>query len=310
MLIRRGFKPGRDADRGYVVAIGNFDGVHLGHQAILAVLRQRGLESRLRTAIVCFEPHPREYFAPMPEQAPARLMRLRDKAEQIAEAGVSELRVLRFGAELCRWDAEVFIERVLVQALGAKRVVIGEGFRFGRDRGGDVKKLRSEGGRQGFAVDEIPPLAIGGGAASSSRVRQALAAGRLDEARTILGRDFRISGRVIAGQKLGRKLGFRTANMRLQRRVSPVAGIFAVRASGAGLARHPGVASVGTRPTIGGREWLLETHLFDFEGDLYRERLDVDFIARLRDEIHYPDLASMTAQMQEDARRARELLSA
>ena len=309
MLIRRGFKPGRDADREVVVAIGNFDGVHVGHQAILAVLRERGLELRLPTAVVCFEPHPREYFAQGLAQAPARLMRLRDKAERIAEAGVSELRVLRFGAALCRWDAGTFIERVLVQALGAKRIVIGEGFRFGRDRGGDVAKLRAEGERYGFAVDEVPPFSVGGAPASSTRVREALAEGRLDDARTMLGREFRISGRVIAGQELGRKLGFRTANMRLHRRVSPVAGIFAVRATGAGLDRHPGVASVGTRPTVGGKEWLLETHLFSFNRNIYRERLHVDFIAKLRDEVQYPDVASMTVQMQEDARRAREILS-
>lgn len=308
MLIRRGFKPCRDVDRGHAVAIGNFDGVHLGHQAILAVLQQRGLESGLPTAIVCFEPHPREYFAGA--EAPARLMRLRDKAERIAEAGVSELRVLRFDAVLSRWDAGAFIERVLVQALGAKRVVIGEGFRFGRDRGGDVAILRREGERCGFAVDEVQPFMIGGAPASSTRVREALATGWLDEARTLLGRDFRISGRVIAGQKLGRKLGFPTANLRLHRRVSPIAGIFAVRASGVGLERHPGIASVGTRPTVGGKEWLLETHLFSFKGDLYQKRLDVDFIAKLRDEIQYPDLESLTVQMHDDARKARALLSA
>ena len=308
MLIRRGFKPCRDTDRGHAVAIGNFDGVHLGHQAILAVLRQRGRESGLPTAVVCFEPHPREYFAQ--GDAPARLMRLRDKAGRIAEAGVTQLRVLRFDAELCRWDAGTFIERVLMQALGAKQVVIGEGFRFGRERGGDVAMLRREGERLGFAVDEVPPFLVDGAPASSTRVRAALAAGRLDDAKTLLGRDFRISGRVIAGEKLGRKLGFPTANLRLHRRVSPVAGTFAVRATGAGLERHPGVASVGTRPTVGGREWLLETHLFSFNGNLYGQRLEVHFVAKLRDEVHYPDLESMTVQMHEDARRARELLSA
>ena len=150
----------------------------------------------------------------------------------------------------------------------------------------------------------------GGRPVSSTRVREALAAGRLDEAKALLGRDFRISGRVVAGAKLGRALGFPTANLRLHRRVSPLAGIFAVRVSGAGLTRHPGVASVGTRPTVGGSEWLLEPHLFDFDGDLYGERLDVDFIARLRDEIRFPDLASMTARMQEDAQRARKLFAA
>ncbi len=133
--------------------------------------------------------------------------------------------------------------------------------------------------------------------------------GRLEEAKALLGRDFRVSGRVVAGAKLGRTLGFRTANMRLHRRVSPVAGIYAVRVTGAGLVGQAGVASVGTRPTVGGKEWLLETHLFDYDGDLYRERLDVDFIARLRDEIRFPDLGSMTVQMQEDARQARALLA-
>jgi riboflavin kinase / FMN adenylyltransferase len=141
-------------------------------------------------------------------------------------------------------------------------------------------------------------------------VRAALAAGRLYEARTLLGREFRISGRIVPGQKLGQQLGYRTANMRLHRRVSPVAGIFAVRASGAGLDRQPGVASVGTRPTIGGTEWLLETHVFSFNGDLYRQHLDIDFVEKLRDEVHFPDLESLTEQMHDDARRARELLNA
>ena len=308
MRVRRGIEACPDGDPGRAVAIGNFDGVHLGHQAILAVLTQRGRESRVPTAVVCFEPMPKEYFAP--GSAPARLMRLRDKAERIAEAGVDELRVLRFNARLAGLDAGEFIEQVLVESLRAKHVVIGEGFRFGHGRSGDVERLRRSGRTHGFAVDAVPPRQEGGLPVSSTRVRKALAAGRHEDAKALLGRDFRISGRVVAGARLGRTLGFRTANMRLHRRVPPVAGIYAVRASGAGLTRHPGVASVGTRPTVGGKEWLLETHLFDYDGDLYRERLDVDFIARLRDEIRFPDLASMTAQMQEDARRARELLDA
>ncbi len=308
MLIRRGFEPCRDVDRGCVVTIGNFDGVHLGHQAILKVLQQRGHETRQPTVVVCFEPHPREFFEPA--NAPSRLMRLRDKAERLADIGVAQLRVLRFNADLSSWDADTFIERVLVRTLGAKRVVIGEGFRFGRGRGGDVANLRREGAARGFAVDEVAPLTIGGRPASSTRVREALAAGSLDQAKALLGRDYRISGRVIAGNRLGHRLGFPTANIRLHRRVRPLAGIFAVHASGAGFRARPGVASVGTRPTIGGKEWLLEVHLFDFEGELYKERLDVDFIARLRDEVHFPDLESLTAQMHEDARQARELLDA
>jgi riboflavin kinase/FMN adenylyltransferase len=308
MRVRRGIEACPDGDPGRAVAIGNFDGVHLGHQAILAVLTQRGRESRVPTAVVCFEPMPKEFFAP--HAAPARLMRLRDKAERIAESGVDELRVLRFDARLAGLDAGEFIERVLVGSLRAKHVVIGDGFQFGRGRSGDVERLRSAGRAHGFGVDAVAPCQEGGKTVSSTRVREALAAGRHEEAKALLGRDFRISGRVIAGARLGRTLGFRTANMRLHRRVPPVAGIYAVRASGAGLTRHPGVASVGTRPTVGGKEWLLETHLFDYDGDLYRERLDVDFIARIRDEICFPDLESMTAQMQEDARRAREMLVA
>lgn len=308
MLIRRGFNPCTDADPGRAVAIGNFDGLHLGHQAILADLRARGRESRLPTAVLCFEPQPKEFFAP--GSAPARLMRLRDKAEGIGLTGIDELRVLRFDAALAGLEADAFIERVLIGALRARQVVIGQGFRFGRGRGGDVAALCRAGNARGFAVTALPALQVGGSPVSSTRVREAIAAGRLDEARELLGRDFRISGRVVAGQELGRTLGFRTANIRLHRRVSPVAGIFAVRATGAGLDRHPGVASVGTRPTVGGKEWLLEVHLFDFDRELYRERLDVDFIARLRDEVRFPDLASMTAQMHEDARLARKLLAA
>ena len=308
MLIRRGFKPCRDADPGRAVAIGNFDGVHLGHQAILAVLQQGGRESRLPTAVVCFEPLPKEFFAQA--SPPARLMRLSDKAERIAEAGVNELRVLRFNAKLAGLDADDFVEHVLVGALRAKRVVIGDGFRFGRSRSGDVALLRRAGVACGFDVHAVPPRMADGQPISSTRVREALANGQMEEARSLLGRDYRISGRVIAGDKLGRKLGFRTANMRLHRRVSPVAGIFAVRVSGAGLDRHPGVASVGTRPTIGGTERLLESHLFDFDGDLYRKRLSIDFIARIRDEVRFPDVEAMTGQMHEDARRARKLLTA
>ncbi|HUG02965.1 MAG TPA: riboflavin biosynthesis protein RibF, partial [Steroidobacteraceae bacterium] len=232
MLIRRGLTPCRHDDRGCAVAIGNFDGLHLGHQAILAVLTERGRAAGLPAAVLTFEPHPREYFAPA--QAPARLMRLRDKTEALAASGIVELRVLRFGAALAGMDADTFIGQVLVQAMRAKRVVIGEGFRFGRGRDGDVAILRRAGMSRGFAVDEVVPHRVAGNVVSSSRVREALAAGQLGEARALLGRSFRIGGRVIAGQALGARLGFPTANIRLHRRVSPVAGIFAVRVSGAG----------------------------------------------------------------------------
>jgi riboflavin kinase / FMN adenylyltransferase len=306
MLIRRGLTPGRLEDRGCVVAIGNFDGLHLGHQAILAALTARGREQGLPAAVLTFEPHPREYFAPA--QAPARLMRLRDKAEALAAARIAELRVLRFGAALAGMSADEFIEQVLVQSMRTERVVIGEGFRFGKGRGGDVALLRRAGAARGFAVDEILPQALAGRTVSSTRVREALAAGRLDEARELLGRDYRISGRVIAGQALGRRLGMPTANIRLHRRVPPLAGIFAVRVTGAGLERRPGVASVGTRPTLGGGEWLLEAHVFDFAGELERERLSVEFVERLRDERKFENLDLLAAEMRRDAERARAIL--
>ena len=306
MLIRRGLSACRSEDRGCVVAIGNFDGLHLGHQAILAVLTERGREQGLPTAVLTFEPHPREFFAKA--AAPARLMRLRDKAEVLAAAGIAEMHVLRFSAALAGQDAETFIEQVLVRTMRAKRVVVGEGFRFGRGRGGDVALLRGSGLSRGFAVDEVVPCILGGAFVSSTRVREALAAGRLDEARALIGRDFRISGRVVAGQALGRRLGMPTANIHLHRRVSPIAGIFAVRVSGAGLERRAGVASVGTRPTLDGTEWLLEVHVFDFDGDLYRQRLDVDFVARLRDERKFDDFDALADEMQRDAARARAML--
>ncbi len=306
MLIRRGFQPGPEADRGCVVTIGSFDGLHLGHQAILAVLQERGRDARLPTAVLSFEPHPREYFDPA--QAPARLMRLRDKAEWLADIGIAELRVLRFNAALVAMDAVRYIERCLLGALGARQVVIGEDFRFGKDRGGDAALLRREGAARGFGVDVVPPFRVGGTPVSSTRIRAALVAGRLADARALLGRDYRIIGRVMRGERVGTQLGFPTANIRLHRLVSPLDGIFAARVSGAGSGLRPAVASVGTRPTVGGGERLLEVHLFDFDGDLYGRHLAVDFVARLRDEVHFPDLESMRQQMLQDARQARALL--
>lgn len=307
MLIRRGLTPGRHDHRGCVVAIGNFDGLHLGHQAILAALTARGREQGLPAAVLTFEPHPREYLAPA--QAPARLMRLRDKAEALAAAGIAELRVLRFGAALAGVTAEEFIEQVLVRTMRTKHVVIGEGFRFGKGRSGDVAQLLRAGMSRGFVVNEILPRSLDGRVVSSTRVRESLAAGRLGEAKSLLGRDYRIAGRVIAGQALGRRLGMPTANIRLHRRVPPLAGIFAVRVTGAGLDRQPGVASVGTRPTLGGGgEWLLEVNVFDFAGELRRERLAVDFVERLRDERRFGNLDALADEMRRDALRARAIL--
>ncbi len=308
MQITRGLVNLRPSSRGLALTIGNFDGVHLGHRSILDRLRLRARALGLPAAVLTFEPNPREFFDPT--NAPARLMRLRDKATALAAAGVDRLVLLRFDERLRALSADEFVEQVLAGALGVRHVVIGSGFRFGRGRAGTVERLAEQGRRFGFEVDALEPVEVDGERVSSTRVRAALATGDLPRVRRLLGRDFSISGRVIEGQKLGRTLGYPTANMRLHRRVTPLHGIFAVRVRGVGEGARPGVASLGTRPTVGGGELLLETHLFDFEGDLYRRHLEVEFVARLRDEIKFPDIETMLERMHVDAAEARRMLAA
>jgi riboflavin kinase/FMN adenylyltransferase len=302
----RGLHNLRPAHRGSVVTIGNFDGVHLGHQAILGRLVARAQEYRLPAVVLSFEPNPREFFDPA--NAPGRLMRLRDKLPALAAAGVDRLVLLHFNEELRAWSGREFIERVLYGALGARHVIIGSGFRYGRGRSGTVELLRDEGVLRGFGVDEVPPFEQDGERVSSTRVREALACGDLALAHRLLGRDYRMSGRVIDGRRLGRTLGYPTANVRLHRRKSPVHGVFAVRVAGLADGLLPGVASLGTRPTLGGGELLLEVHLFDFDGDLYGRYIGVDFVAKIRDEARFPDLDSLVTQMHDDASRARAVL--
>jgi riboflavin kinase/FMN adenylyltransferase len=308
MKIVRGLTNARPSDRGCVLAIGNFDGMHLGHEAVVERLAARGRDHGLPTAVLTFEPNPREFFDPA--NAPARLMRLRDKAARLAELGVDRLVLLKFDERLRGWDGTTFVERVLVEALGVRHVVIGSAFRFGQGRTGTVALLRELGLRHGFEVDEVDAVHVGGERVSSTRIRAALAAGDLDKARLLLGRDYRMTGRVMEGRRLGRKLGYATANLRLHRKVTPLSGVFAVRVEGAGEDAGPGVASVGTRPTVGGGEVLLEVHLFDWEGDLYGRYLGVDFVAKLREESKFENLDALVAQMHRDARAARALLGA
>lgn len=308
MKIVRGLTNARPSDRGCVLTIGNFDGMHLGHEEIVRQLAARGREHRLPTALLTFEPNPREYFDPA--NAPARLMRLRDKAARLAELGVDRLILLKFDERLRSWDGREFIGRVLVGALGVRHIVIGSAFRFGKGRTGTVDLLRAEGRMLGFEVDEVEAVTIDGERVSSTRIRAALARGDLDSARRLLGRDYRMTGRVMQGRRLGRQLGYATANLRLHRRVSPVLGVFAVRVHGAGTSALPGVASVGSRPTVGGGEVLLEAHIFDWQGDLYGRYLGVDFVSKLREESRFPDLDALVARMHVDASEARRILGA
>jgi riboflavin kinase/FMN adenylyltransferase len=286
------------------LTIGNFDGVHLGHQAMLerTVARARALQ--LPACVLTFEPHPREFFTPA--MAPARLTRLRDKLELMAAAGASRVHVARFDARLAALAAESFIEDVVARGLGAAWLLVGRDFRFGTKRVGDFVLLERLAARHGYELEAMPEVALQGERVSSSAVRAALAAGDLAAAQRLLGRPFTMSGRVVHGEKLGRELGFPTANIVLRRR-PPLAGIFVVECQLEGEARwRPGVASVGRRPTVNPTALpLLETHLLDYAGTLYRRHLHVRFLKKLRDEEKYDDVPALRAAIEVDAAQAR-----
>jgi len=294
------------APRGSVVCIGAFDGVHLGHRAVLARVRERAQALGLLSIAVSFEPLPREFFAHA-RKVP-RLSSAREKIARFAAACVDRVLLLRFNAALAAMSAQDFVERVLVTRLNAKEVWVGEGFRFGHARGGDLKLLQQMGDRLGFSAHALEPVVLEGERISSSAIRDALAGGSFGVAARWLGRPFAIDGHVARGQQLGRKLGYPTANLHLGRRTSPVEGIFAVRVAGVHAQPMPGVASLGIRPTVNGREPLLEAHLFDFDGDLYGKRIEVEFVEKLRDEEKFPDLDAMVKQIDRDASAARKIL--
>jgi riboflavin kinase/FMN adenylyltransferase len=309
MHLFRGLTNCKADRRGVAVAIGNFDGVHLGHQALVRAAGECTGASGARLAVLTFEPHPREYFDPA--AAPPRLMRLGEKCAALDALGVERLVVLRFDARLQHLSPEAFVEQALCRGLGARHVVVGEGFRFGCRRLGTVETLATLGARAGFEVVVVPSVTADGVRVSSTRVREALGAGNLAAAARLLGRPYAMSGRVIYGRQLGRRLGYPTANLRLHRRSAPLGGVFAVEVRGIdGRPAASAVASLGTRPTVGGGETLLEVHVFDFDGDLYGRRLSVDFVAKLRDEEKFSSLDLLVAQMHADAARAREILAA
>lgn len=294
------------APGGSVLCVGAFDGVHVGHRALLARVRERAQRRDLVPMAISFEPIPREFFArgaPVP-----RLGSAREKIEQLSAAGMARLLVLRFNERLAAMSAEAFIEDVLVGRANAREIQVGADFRFGHARRGDVAMLRAAGGRHGFAVEVLPDVLGSGERISSSAIRAHLAAGEFDAAARLLGRRFSIGGHVVRGAQLGRKLGWPTANIRLGRRTSPVEGIFAVRVHGIGDSPRDGVASLGRRPTVYGIEPLLEVNVFDFDGDLYGLRMEVEFVQKLRDEEKFDDLGAMVRQIDRDAMQARAIL--
>ena len=307
MELVRGLYNLRAEHRGCAVTIGNFDGVHLGHRATLEQLREQARLIDMPATVLTFEPTPREFLSPA--RAPARLTRLREKLVLLQRERIGRCVVLRFDSHLQQVRAQQFIERLLVGKLGARRIVVGHDFRFGYRGEADIEVLRAAAPKHGFEVDIVEPLMLDGVRVSSTAVREALAGGDLAGAARLLGRPYSMQGRVVAGERLGHKLGFPTANLRLHRRVAPLGGIFAVRVRGVETRPLPGVASLGTRPTVNGTEPLLEAHIFDFAGDLYRRHLEVEFVEKLREERKFASLEAMVVQMHEDARRARQVLS-
>ena len=303
MQLVRGLHNLRPQHRGCVATIGNFDGVHRGHQAVLARLFERAAELNLPSCVVIFEPQPREFFAPA--SAPVRLSRLRDKVQLLADAGVDLVLCLAFNQRLRELSAAAFVQAVLVDGLGVKHLEIGDDFRFGCDRSGDFAFLQQAGASSGFTVEEAATVELNGSRVSSTRVREALQAADFAEAEHLLGRPFAIAGRVVHGQKLGRQLGTPTANVQLKRHRVPLNGVFLVSVELDGVLQ-PGVANIGVRPSVKADGFAhLEVHLLDFAGDLYDRRVSVVFHHKLRDEQRFASLEALKSAIAADVVAAR-----
>ena len=302
MELIRGIHNLRPRHRGCVLTIGNFDGVHLGHQAVLRQLQLKGAELGLPACVMLFEPQPMELF--VREGAPARLTRLRDKFLALQALGLDRLLCVRFGHDFANLEPDRFIEEILVARLGVRYLVIGDDFCFGRGRAGDFALLQAAGQRFGFEVVSTQSFCVAEQRVSSTRLREALRGDRLAEVHAMLGEPYTVSGRVAHGDKLGRTIGFPTANVHLKRRVTPVSGVYAVEVVFSGHT-HYGVANVGTRPTVNGQRPQLEVHIFDFSGDLYGRHIRVRLCHKLRDEKKFDSFAALHAQIREDAATAR-----
>ena len=291
------------------LTIGNFDGVHRGHQVMLARLSAKARALGLRMGVLTFEPHPREVFTP--QSAPTRLTSLREKFELLAAHGVEQVHVARFTTAFAALSPAQFIDKVLVRGLHTRALLVGDDFRFGARRAGDFALLRDAAAQHGFELEAMPTVEHAGERVSSSAVREALIRGDLARARELLGRPYSISGRVVHGEKLGRKLGFATANVRMRHNRPPLLGIYAVRTHGIADHALDGVASLGIRPTVSdsGRA-VLEVHLFDFSGSLYGRHLRVEFLHKIRDEEKYSDLETLRLQIARDCDSAKDYLAA
>ena len=288
---------------GCVATIGNFDGVHLGHQAVLNQLALKGDTLGLPAVVITFEPQPNEFFAP--DRAPARLTRFREKVEALRCYSIQQLCVLRFNKKLAQMTADDFIHRLLVDGLNVRYLVVGDDFRFGKDRQGNFEMLHQAGEKYGFQVVNMHTFAVDQIRVSSTRIRQALKVGDLMLAEKLLGRPYRMSGRVAHGDKRGRTMGFPTANIHLHRCKVPLSGVYVVQLFGIEGEPIKGVANVGVRPTVGAERTLLEVHLFDFDSDIYGEHVQVHFLHKLRDEQKFTDISELMKQIKQDCQQAK-----
>jgi riboflavin kinase/FMN adenylyltransferase len=302
MRVFRGI-PAR-AETPIALTIGNFDGVHLGHRAMIARLSEAAQARGLPGAVMTFEPQPQEFFAP--DQAPARLTTLREKLDLLRECRVACVYVCRFDFAFAQLTADDFVSRILRDGLAVKWLLVGDDFRFGARRAGDLAHLNLMAPQAGFEVEAMASVVVAGARVSSTAIRYCLEMGDLDIARRLLGRPYAISGRVVDGDKLGARLGYPTANVQLKRIKSPLSGIFVVEVKGLGPLPLPGVASLGVRPTVKERgRPTLEVHLFDFGERIYGKRLTVHFLQKLREEQKFTDLNTLTEQIHRDAEMAR-----
>ena len=307
MTFIRGLHNLQPGEKKSVVTIGSFDGVHIGHQAILQQLKQAAERLQLPSVVMTFEPQPREYFST--ERAPARLMRLREKLHTLLDFGIDHVVCLKFNRQLRNLSAEDFIDRVLVQGLAVDYLIVGDDFRFGCDRSGDFAMLTERGAQCGFEVMDTATVEADGKRVSSTLVREVVERGDFAKAAELLGRPFSISGVVGFGQQLGRRMGFPTANVQLNRFSAPLSGVFAVRVNVAGTI-YNGAANVGFRPTVGDfPKPILEVHLLDFDGDLYGQQISVEFVHKIREETKFASVEKLIATIERDVEIIRQWFS-
>jgi len=293
----------RPEHRHCVATIGNFDGVHRGHQAVFKKLKQKADELGLPAVVMTFEPQPQEFFAK--DQPIPRLARLREKLAIMSEYGIDRVLCLRFNTQFAAMQATEFIESILIERLAVKFLLVGPDFRFGQLRQGDIILLKQYGLKYGFEVDSLEPTTYQGKRISSTWIRTLLQTGELKQAQALLGHHYRMSGRVAHGDKRGRTLNIPTANIHIQRKYAPILGVYAVEAFGISQSGIKGVANIGHRPSVGGTQTLLEVHLFNFDQDIYGQYIDVDFLHKLRDEKHYPSFERLKQQINQDIKDAK-----